>query len=152
VRFLVVGGIGAQLHGAVRSTEDLDICVDSARENFDRLAAALDDIDARLDLPAEVGDLEVPPSSELLRRTTMTRWRTGAGLLDVLHDIPAGEAGTRRGYGDLELQAVAIRGPDATVLVAALDDIIASKEHANREKDQEALPELYALRDHQRQG
>jgi hypothetical protein len=82
----------------------------------------------------------------------MTRWRTGAGLLDVLHDIPAGEAGTRRGYGDLELQAVAIRGPDATVLVAALDDIIASKEHANREKDQEALPELYALRDHQRQG
>jgi hypothetical protein len=32
------------------------------------------------------------------------------------------------------------------VLVAALDDIIASKEHANREKDRDALPELYALR------
>jgi hypothetical protein len=33
------------------------------------------------------------------------------------------------------------------VLVAALDDIIASKEHANREKDRQALPELHALRD-----
>ena len=33
------------------------------------------------------------------------------------------------------------------MLVAALDDIIASKEHADREKDREALPELYALRD-----
>lgn len=152
VRFLVVGGIGAQLHGAVRATKDLDVCVESARENFDRLAAALDDLDAWLDLPPELGDLEVPPSSELLRRTSMTRWRTRAGLLDVLHDIPAGEPETRRGYSDLEVHAVAIRGPNVTVLVAALDDIIASKEHANREKDRQALPELYALRDRQRRG
>lgn len=31
------------------------------------------------------------------------------------------------------------------VHVAALDDIIASKEHADREKDREALPELRDL-------
>jgi hypothetical protein len=146
VQFLVVGGIGAQLHGAVRATKDLDICVPWARENFERLAAALDDLDARLDLPPELG-IEVPPTSELLRRTSMTRWHTRAGILDVLHDIPAGEAGERRAYRELEEHAVAIRGPNTTVLVAGLDDIIASKEHANRDKDREALPELYALRD-----
>lgn len=43
-------------------------------------------------------------------------------------------------------------GAEATVLVAALDDIIASKEHADREKDREALPELYALRDRRAGG
>ena len=34
-----------------------------------------------------------------------------------------------------------------TVRVAALDDIIRSKETANRLKDQAALPHLYALED-----
>jgi predicted nucleotidyltransferase len=33
------------------------------------------------------------------------------------------------------------------VHVAGLDDIIASKEHADRGKDREALPELRRLRD-----
>ncbi|MHB1518624.1 MAG: hypothetical protein ACYCVN_10045 [Acidimicrobiales bacterium] len=31
--------------------------------------------------------------------------------------------------------------------MARLEDIIASKEHAGRPKDHEALPELYRLRD-----
>ena len=35
------------------------------------------------------------------------------------------------------------------LVIAALDDIIASKEGADRPKDREALPELYALRDRQ---
>ena len=76
----------------------------------------------------------------------MTRWHTQAGVVDVLHDIPAGERGERLDYAQLQPRAVAARGgAEATVLVAALDDIIASKEHADREKDREALPELYAL-------
>jgi hypothetical protein len=79
---------------------------------------------------------------------SMTRWRTSAGVLDVLQDIPAGAGGEPRGYAQLELRAVAARGgTDASVLVAALDDIISSKEHADREKDRQALPELYSLRD-----
>jgi len=66
VKFLVVGGIGAQLHGALRVTKDLDVCVPWARDNFERLAAALSDLDGRLDLPTEVTDLEVSPTAELL--------------------------------------------------------------------------------------
>lgn len=42
-------------------------------------------------------------------------------------------------------RAVAVRGPNATVLVVALDDTIASKEHADRRRIGGALPELYAL-------
>jgi hypothetical protein len=96
VTFLVVGGIGGQLHGATRATKDLDVCVPWTRENFNRLVAALDDLDSRLDLPPELGDLEVRPSSELLARTSMARWITRAGVLDVMEDIPAAEDGARR--------------------------------------------------------
>jgi len=62
-----------------------------ARENFGRLTAALEDLDAHRDLPPELGDLEVRPSSKLLARTSMTRWITRAGVLDVLQEIPAGQ-------------------------------------------------------------
>jgi hypothetical protein len=37
------------------------------------LAAALNELGARLDLPSELGDLEVHASNELLARTSMTR-------------------------------------------------------------------------------
>ena len=126
---------------------DLDVCVPWSRDNFERLADVLNDLDARLDLPPELLDLEVPATRELLERTAMTRWHTRAGVLDVLHTIPAGDHGAPLGYAQLERHAVAVRGPNASVLVAALDDIIASKEHADRAKDREALPELYALRE-----
>jgi len=42
-----------------------------------------------------------------------------------------------------------IEGRGFTVHVAALEDIIAAKEYANRPKDREALPELRAIRDAQ---
>ena len=60
--------------------------------------------------------------------------------------------GTRLSYEDLLPRAVdATYGPDRLVVhIAALDDITASKQWANRPKDNEALPELQALRDSQR--
>jgi hypothetical protein len=41
VRYLVVGGIAAVLHGAPRATFDLDILIDATLDNADRLLAAL---------------------------------------------------------------------------------------------------------------
>jgi hypothetical protein len=35
----------------------------------------------------------------------------------------------------------------STVTVASIDDVIASKQWANRPKDRDALPELIAIRD-----
>ncbi len=41
VRYKVVGGFALNLHGLVRATEDLDVFVDPAPDNIDRLKAAL---------------------------------------------------------------------------------------------------------------
>lgn len=40
---------------------------------------------------------------------------------------------------------------DRAITVASLDDIITSKQYANRRKDAEALPELRRLRDAEQQ-
>jgi hypothetical protein len=56
-----------------RATMDLDVCVPWARENFERLAAALNELGARLDLPPDLADVEVPATRELLETTSMTR-------------------------------------------------------------------------------
>lgn len=50
-------------------------------------------------------------------------------------------------YEDLAEDAVVIELPDVAVPVASLEQVIASKEAANRDKDRLALPLLRALRD-----
>lgn len=145
VQFLVIGGIGCRLHGATRTTKDLDICPAFDRENRRRLSAALTDLGAVLRLRPELGDIEVRPHPQLLAEFPVTHWRTRAGDIDVLMLTRAGERGEPVGYRELSERAVAVRVRDATILLAALEDIVRSKEYANRDKDREALPELRAL-------
>ena len=54
--------------------------------------------------------------------------------------LPCGDSAVTIEFGDRI-------DPDINGMVLALDDIIRSKEVANREKDRAALPQLYALRD-----
>ena len=65
-------------------------------------------------------------------------------------DLTIAPAGFPRGYDDLVGDAIAIDvGDGAATLVAALDDVIASKRAAGRAKDLAALPYLEALRQEQ---
>jgi hypothetical protein len=65
---------------------------------------------------------------------------------DVLAEIPAGD-GRRVRYEELLERASTAPIGRHTVMVAGLDDVIASKEWANRPKDHDALPELRQLRE-----
>ena len=90
VRYVVVGGIAAWLHGARRPTQDLDICPDLDLQNADRLTGALDELDARLRLRPELGHHDIPANPRLLTEMPATHWRTRAGNIDVLYAIAAG--------------------------------------------------------------
>ncbi|HLF44750.1 MAG TPA: hypothetical protein VJA46_14660, partial [Acidimicrobiia bacterium] len=48
VEFLLVGGVAARLRGAPMLTQDVDITPSTDRDNLERLAAALKELDARL--------------------------------------------------------------------------------------------------------
>ncbi|MGH9279360.1 MAG: nucleotidyl transferase AbiEii/AbiGii toxin family protein [Acidimicrobiales bacterium] len=148
VEFLLVGGVAAIAHGARRLTVDLDCLAQRTYANLDRLAAALRDLNARVRVEglddAEAALLPVRIDRESLGRMEISTWRTDAGDFDILADLPSSD-GSRLRYDDLIGRANTQPLHGITVRVAALDDIIASKEWANRPKDHEALDELRRL-------
>ena len=51
VRYVLVGGVAARLHGSPTLTEDVDVTPERSADNLGRLAAALGDLSARLAYP-----------------------------------------------------------------------------------------------------
>lgn len=151
VDYLIVGGIAATIHGATRQTTDFDCMPARDASNLRRLAAALTELNARLRVGGmsdeESKALGVVIDDVMLGRAQQTTWRTDAGDLDVLIEI-SHQAG-RLGYTDLNARAVSLRLDDYDLRLINIDDLIASKEAADRDKDHEALPELRRLRDDQ---
>ena len=146
VRFVLIGGMAAILHGDVGVTVDLDVVPERSRENLERLAAALRDLRARIRTQGEPDGLAFDCSAEFFRNLApdaLINLTTHAGDLDLTFQ-PSGT----RGYSDLRRDAVEIEAADRLpILVASLEDVIRSKEAAGREKDRAALPRLRRLLD-----
>lgn len=148
VEYLIVGGVGAQLHGATRPTSDFDSLPKTSGENLDRLGIALRELGAYLRVEGLTDEdaraLPVHLDGATLARMDISTWRTDAGDLDVLTAIPTRDGGRSR-YEDLLVRASSVDFGGVPVRVAALEDIIASKEWADRPKDRAALEELRRL-------
>ena len=144
VRFVLIGGMAAVLHGDVGVTVDLDIAPAADPDNLDRLAAALRALDARIRADKVPQGLPFDCSAGFLRNLgpdAILNLTTRAGALDVSF-TPAGTGG----YHDLKRDAVAMDAAEGvSILVASLADVIRSKSAADREKDRRALPRLREL-------
>ena len=144
VRYVLIGGLAATLHGSPFVTTDVDITPDRSGENLTALATALRRLDARIRTEGEPAGLEFDRSAEFLALASILNLTTRFGALDLTFE-PSGT----HGYPDLSRRAVTltIRGID--VPVAALADVIRSKEAANRDRDRLALPTLRRLLERQ---
>ena len=91
---------------------------------------------------AEAQQLPTPIDGFTLRQMEISTWRID-GDFDVLADIPD-ENGRHLGFEDLTPRSATVSIGDVAIRIAALEDVIASKEWANRTKDRDALPELHA--------
>jgi hypothetical protein len=128
VDFVVIGGIAVLAHGHPRATFDLDLVADLGADNVLRLAAALEELGARV-RGVDAHLLEVDPADpEQLASGANWTLVTDAGWLDLM---PA--ALGARPYPDLVADAVPVRG--GTFRVVGLDDLIRMKRAAGREKD-----------------
>lgn len=149
VAYVLVGGVAARAYGASRATADIDCVPATDAENLHRLAAALTELAARLRVAgmtdAEARQLPVRLDAATLAAFGSSTWMTDAGPLDLLAEL-RDSSGGHHPYSDLVRRSTAVVIGVVTVRLASLDDIIASKEFADREKDREALPELRALR------
>lgn len=150
VDFVVVGGSAAGFLGASRLTEDADCVVRRERANLENLAAALRELHARLRVARmsdeEAKTLPIQVDGVMLEATGNSTWTTDAGPFDILSELKDFE-GRSVPYEELVSRSIMVRGNGFTVHVASVDDIIAAKTFADREKDREALPELLDIQE-----
>ena len=141
VEYLIVGGYAARVHGSTRPTRDVDVTPATSAENLDRLAAALGELDARIRSESVPEGVPFDTSGESLMGQRMLNLQTRHGELDLTIRPAAFEGG----YDELIGRSTRHTIGEVQVRVAALDDVIRSKESAARAKDIRALPELYRL-------
>lgn len=140
VRYIIVGGVAAGVHGALRTTLDLDVVYARDVENIARLADAL--------APYAPYQRGAPPGlpfvldAGTIRRGLNFTLETTLGSLDLLGDIPGGG-----GYEDLRPYTEIVELEGFRCEVVSLRALIALKRAAGRPKDREALAELEALLD-----
>ncbi len=138
VDYIIVGGVAAGLHGALRTTLDLDLVYGRAPENVDRLVTALATYRPYL--------RGAPPGLPFrLDRTTILRGlnftlTTSLGDLDLLGEITGGGR-----FEDLIASSEPVQLEGFRCWVVSLPTLIALKRAAGRGKDREALAELDAL-------
>jgi hypothetical protein len=141
VRFVVIGGVAANMHGSGMLTRDLDIVYSRERDNIHRLATALLDLGAqRADLPKGV---KAPFDERTILNGTNFILRTRHGRLDVIGETPSG----RFTYEALSPSATLFTAGDLTFPVVSLKNLRRMKRAAGRPKDMAALSHLDALDD-----
>lgn len=140
VRYVLIGGLAATLHGSPLTTGDVDICPSTDWSNLERLAAALNEMCARIHSEREVDGVDFTADATSLERAEVWNLTTQFGRLDISYR-PSGT----QGYEDLKRDAVGFELDDVQVQTASLADVIRSKEAAGRERDRQALPTLRRL-------
>ena len=141
VRYVVIGNVGTRFHGSPLITNDTDICPSQDPGNLVALAEALKALKARIRAPGVPEGLSFACDAAFLRQMKMVNLVTPFGDFDISFE-PSGT----RGYDDLSQRMVVFALREGLeVPVASLEDIIRSKEAANRDKDQKVLPTLRLL-------
>lgn len=135
VEFVVIGGFSVAAHGVVRATKDLDIVPEPSTANRKRLAAALAELEAQVDLgDMDADELGIAPDEEGLAAGGNWVLQTIHGRLDVMQTVPG-----LRSWDQLHAGAVERDG----VLYAGYDQLVSMKSAAGREQD---LTDIAALR------
>ncbi|HEY2380994.1 MAG TPA: hypothetical protein VGK48_07405 [Terriglobia bacterium] len=129
VRYLFIGKSGAILLGFPDTTQDADLFVDKSQDNGRALASGL--LDLGFSLTRE-------QQNDLERGKDFIQLKNGPFDLDIIY----APDGIERFSDAWERRAE----PDGFP-VCSIDDIIRSKQAANRTKDRESLPRLEAFRD-----
>lgn len=146
VRFAVIGGVAATVHGAPAVTADLDVVPDPAPANLRRLSGALGELEARVRVPGITGGLAIDHDPRVLAAIGSLDLVTRHGALDIVRR-PTGVPD----YADWAAGASEIELLGTRVAVAGLADVIRSKEAADRPDDRAALPVLRLVAQLQRQ-
>jgi predicted nucleotidyltransferase len=130
VKFIIVGGVAVALNGFVRTTEDVDILIESSAENVTRLINELRNFGeghARKLAPADFSESE--------------------GAIRIIEDFPLDVFTIMRGkrYPDLVGSTKPTRIDDADVRYLDAEALIALKSDSQRDQDRIDVSALRSL-------
>jgi len=140
VKFIVVGGAAAVIHGAPVTTQVLDVVPQQDDEGIVRLLDVLRRLDARR-RPVRA-DRDLAPEELHLRGQGQLNLITKHGPLDILlrlHDA--------RGYDELLPHSIELLDEELAIRVVDLDTLIEIKRATGRARDAIVVPLLIAIRD-----
>lgn len=130
VKFIVIGGLAVGAHGYPRATKDIDIVPEPSRENFERLAGVLSELDYEI-IGGEEFEAEelVHPDVQGLLDGESWVLRTRFGRLDILQHLePEVE------YSALDLDAIEDEVFGTSVRFCGYRHLVAMKEAASRDQ------------------
>ena len=138
VKYILIGGWAATIHGSARSTVDVDLVYARDRENIRRLAQALQPYSPYLrgappGLPFKWDEATIRNGLNFTLTTTK-------GAIDLLGEVAGG--GT---YDQLFPFSTLVKAADTLCRCVTLEKLIQLKRAAGRPKDLEAIAELRAL-------
>lgn len=140
VRFVVFGGLAAALYGAGTVTSGMDVVLDGAPDNLSLLSSALDDLEARIRIEGIEGGLHFERDPDTLGAMNVLNLVTKYGDLDIFFH-PDGVPS----FAEWDDHAQDVEAFGIPFRLAALSDVIRSKETAGRPKDLISLPALREL-------
>ena len=140
VRYVLIGALAARLQGFPRLTADADITPARDDENLKRLASALRELHARVYTESVPEGLAFDFTARALANAPLWNLVTSAGRLDIAF-VPSGTAG----YEDLARGAITFDVNGTQLQVARLEDIIRSKQAADRPQDRQDVAVMLEL-------
>jgi predicted nucleotidyltransferase len=136
VKFVVIGGVAVQAHGHRRTTMDLDLIPEPEAGNYERLAHALTELDAR---PRDIPGARSPSAEQLPAAAVAPPLVTRHGELHLLNDVPGAAA-----FEELRRRALLLEVDGLKLAIAGRDDLIAMKRASGRPVDLEDIAVLTA--------
>jgi hypothetical protein len=140
VDFVVIGGLAGILRGSSYPTYDIDVAYERSKQNLERLANALRELNATV--RGAPKDLPFILDARTLEAGQNFTFETDQGKLDILGDA----AGAPR-YAKLRADADLLPIDRVSVWVSSIDHLIAMKETAGRTKDKLMATEYRVLAD-----
>ena len=141
VEFLLIGGVAVGYHGHVRATKDVDVVPAPDRENLERLAKVLVELEAEIEGAEDFEEGELPDPLDPATLELGGNWvlSTRLGRLDVMQWI--GDAAL---WKELSPGALEDRIGGLPIKIISYEDLVKLKELAGRPED---LTDLQRLRE-----
>ncbi len=137
LRYVLVGGLAVMAHGGTRNTRDADLAIAFDLENRKRVVRALAPLNPR---PERLASGAHWIWDELCVRAPWSLFVTDAGRVDLLVRMSGVESFDAL-YERSEVHEVF----GMSLRIASIDDLLAMKRTAGRDRDQEDIRQLEAI-------